>query len=192
MFQPAPPKERFLIFILICLSVAIVYGLYLFNPNFMNKKPLLESLSEGKQKYQVIPEFTPKSEDVLDGSFSLSLGPERQYFEPKDQTIHYTYIREFSRPLLGEMELAESLLWSFDQESIYVVKKNRLIRLNLDLESQWEFEVQPNDLIVDRATISDTELFLSTQLGYIYRTIAPGVCTQSLLAPLMGATTYFT
>jgi len=169
MFQKPPRREGFLVFLMLASSLSIIYCLYHFNPFFMNRKPLSKSLSEGKEQVLPVPTFRTPSDEKLTNQFNIARNIGRSYQEPSDFSIYYSFFRKSSTVFYKDKNLAAAPLWSYDSDSVFLIDGKKLRRLNLDLEVQWWFELQKQDKFADRATVSDTEVFVATQRGQLYR-----------------------
>ncbi|MCB0357163.1 MAG: hypothetical protein KDD40_09155, partial [Bdellovibrionales bacterium] len=168
MYKPPKKSEVFLVSIMILFSLGIIYGIYFFNPYFMNRKPLSESLSENQNKSLTIPEAEMEPDSLGPWLFLEQKNIARTYTFDSEFQMSTTYVRESTKKLPLEND-AHPPIWDSDEDGFYYTYPDQLIKTNFSNEKKWFFQTQKEDTILNSPIIGSKYLFISTKNGFVYK-----------------------
>ena len=170
MYKPPKRNEVFLVSLMIIASLAIVYGIYHFNPYFMNRKPLSESLSENQNKSLTIPMAQMEAESLGPWKYLEHKNLSRTFVNDNNFQMETTYVRESTKKLLVEVHNeGQPPLWSADSDGFYFTYPNQVLKTNFSSEKLWFFKAQEGDRISNMPIVGSNYLFVSTNDGFIYK-----------------------
>ncbi|MCB0392704.1 MAG: PQQ-binding-like beta-propeller repeat protein [Bdellovibrionales bacterium] len=170
MYSPPRKSEFFLVTLMVLTSVAIVYGIYHFNPYFMNRKPLSESLSENQNKSLTIPESSMEPEGLGPWDFLEQKNISRTFINDSQFQMGTTYVRESTKKLIYEVVDNDSPpKWSVDEDGFYFVYPKELVKTNLNNEQLWFFKIQEDDQLLFSPVVGSKYLFAISKKGYLYK-----------------------
>ncbi|MCB9027145.1 MAG: PQQ-binding-like beta-propeller repeat protein [Bdellovibrionaceae bacterium] len=163
-------SEGFLITLMLLFSTAIIYGIYVYNPYFMNRKPLSESLSENQNHTLTIPESKMESEGLGPWNFIESLNLSRTYVYNSDYESDVTYVREASIKLpISVNKNSVAPLWTGDESGHYYTYPHELVKTDFNNERSWFFRSHEKDKFMTSPVVGSHYLFITTESGLIYK-----------------------
>lgn len=170
MYSPPGRNDNLIITLMILFSGAIIYSIYIFNPYFMNRKPLSESLSENQNNTLTIPLAQIEADSLGPWLYIEPQNSARTYVYNPDHQMEITYVREASTPLPEKVELnSPPPFWTTDGTGHYYTYQNQIVKTNFNNEKVWFFHSLQKDQFVNLPTVGSKYLFVASQQGFLYK-----------------------
>ena len=99
MYTYSDQDDRYLFSFMLLVSVFIIYGVYKHNPNFMNRKPLAESLSESQSQSFTIPKNNTTADALGPWNFIEGRNISTTHILDPEVMLANNYVRETLKPL---------------------------------------------------------------------------------------------
>lgn len=170
MYNTNQRSEGLLITIKVSLSALIIYSIYYYNPYFMHRKPLSESLTESQNSTTVVP-FREAASDSLGPWENLTfMNTSSTNSYPPEFQMGSLYVRESLKELpvkVTDYSLAPK--WSSGTKGLYFTYEQEIVKTNFDGDKIWSFKCESNDKFITQALEGSKYVFTSTQNGFVYK-----------------------
>ncbi len=170
MFNQNQKSETLLITIMVLFSIAIIYAIYVFNPYFMNRKPLSESLTERQVQSVIIPKANATSESLGPWPFLKYKNISTTNTASSEIQMSAIYVRESVKELPRTIQDNEPApIWTTGENGFYFSYTDEIFKTDYNSELIWKFKLEEGDRLAAYPIEGLQFLFFSTTKGFIYK-----------------------